>query len=230
MINKRRYVLLIALLTCFVSACGKNKEHEITVTKNESNVTVVSITEEQLMERLEKVSLTTENWNDYFEDYEYTEHQVERDDSGEVLDEYDVTYQGFGLKKNLTAVYNRITFRFSGMTEVYEDGSRCVYEAGKDMAVLYSKDGIVIQEIACDNKEYYEAKIVSNGRKANEDFLSGVQLFEEHECIEVVGEIMLYDLPIENPNDYVIFEFPDGTSLTNAYLSYDMLSQYATKK
>ena len=230
MIKKKLFVLLIVLLACSINACGKNKEHEITVTKNESNITVVSLTEEQLTERLEKVVLTTENWNAYFEDYKYTEHQVERDDSGEVLDEYDITYQGFGLKRELTAVYNRLTFKFSGMTEVYEDGSRCVYEAGKDTAILYSEDGTVKQEIACDNKEYYEAKIVNNGRKANEDFVSGVQLFEEHECIEVVGEIMLYDLPIENPNDYIIFEFSDGTSLTNAYLSYDMLSKYATKK
>ena len=230
MMKKKLFVLLSALLICLVSACGKNKEQEIIVTKSESNVTIVSITEEQLAERLKKVVLTTENWNDYFDDYEYTEHQVERDDSGEVLDEYDVTYQGFGLKRDLSAVYNRLTFKFSGMTEVYEDGSRCVYEAGKDTAILYSEDGIVKQEITCDNKEYYEAKIVSNGRKANEDFLSGVQLFAEHECVEVVGELMLYDLPIENANDYITFTFPDGTSLTNAYLSYDMLSKYVTKK
>lgn len=228
--KKKILVLFLTLMMCCTYGCSARKGQEITVTKNDENMTVVSITKEQLAERLEKVTLTTENWNQYFEDYEYTEHQVERDESGEVSDEYDITYQGFGLKRDLTAVYNRITFKFSGMTEVYEDGSRCVYKAGEKLASLYHEDGSKAKEIACDDREYYEATIINNGRRANEDYLSGIQLFAEYECIEVVGELILYDLPIENAHDYIIFEFSDGTSLTNAYLSYDMLSKYATKK
>lgn len=229
--NKRKiFVLLIALVMCFVCACGKKTEQEVTVKKGESDTTVVTISEEQLAERLEKVTLTTENWNEYFDDYEYTDHRVEKDASGEIVREYDVTYRGFGLKKELTAVYKSISFKFDGMTEIYkEDDGKCVYKAGEDKATLYHADGTVNKEITCDKQEYYEAKIVSNGRKANEDYLLGVQLFAEHECIEVVGELILYDLPIDSSGDHITFEFPDGSSLTEAYLSYDMLSKYVTK-
>lgn len=214
------------ILICSFSAC-KKEERNPEIKKDKQGFTELHISEKQLIDRLEKVTLTTENWRDYFEDYEYTEHKMETDEHGAVVNEYDVTYRGFGLKRDIKAVYNTISFKFLGMTEVYSDNSgSCVYKAGESKATLYDADGTRNKQIECKKQDYYLAQIVNNGKKANEDDLSGVQLFADYECIEVVGELIVYDLPITSPYEQITFVFDNDETFTDGYLSYDTLIKY----
>ena len=59
--------------------------------------------------------------------------------------------------------------------------------------------------------------------------MSGVQLFADYECIEVVGELIVYDLPITSPYEQITFVLDNDETFTEGYLSYDALIKYVNK-
>lgn len=74
----------------------------------------VKLTEAQFKGLFEVVEITTENWSEYFEDYEYTEHNEDVNSFGEVEREWDTVHHVFGLKQGIYANLKDIAFKFAG--------------------------------------------------------------------------------------------------------------------
>lgn len=218
-------LFLVATLSFSVVACG-GKEGEVSTdvsqqveetneanTQAEQETTVEDIriekdddlltiyaTKEQIAECLKKVTITKDNWSEYFADYE--EHIVETNDFGDVVsDRYE---KGFGLKRDVYAVFDKVSFKFDGKTQMLDEDTYLVYKAGSDIRKFYNVNGELESEEYCENKEYYLVEL-TNGHG---DFGQ----YKEHECIDAIGEIIVIDLPLDEPYyNSVNVQFPDGS-------------------
>lgn len=119
---KKRILLLLAAVLCIcLCACGNEatqikQESDDKITDNEIvNETRIEyvesdddrqyhykvyLSEEEFKECSSIVTLTMDNWSNYFEDYEYTQHIVEENEFGDKK-ERDVLVTGFGAKKGM---------------------------------------------------------------------------------------------------------------------------------
>ena len=104
---KKRILLLLAAVLC-VSLCACGNE----ATQIETRIEYVEsddyrphhyrvyLSEEEFKECSSIVTLTMDNWSNYFEDYEYTHHIVEENEFGDKK-ERDVLVTGFGAKDGM---------------------------------------------------------------------------------------------------------------------------------
>lgn len=177
------------------------------------------VTEKQLASCLEKVTLTKENWNKYFGEYEETIQ--EKNAFGDVEREY--TRRVFGLKPEFHAVAKGVAFKFAGVKVQtpfsYGDFDNYVsYEDGyveflSDKINLYDKDGNFIAEDSKDNtwnystspviasvgidmtQEYYVAQFYDESLRCRSDYSNF--FFSDYECLDIKGEIIILHLPDE---------------------------------
>jgi len=116
---KKKIVLILATLMCvFLCACGGSKATQTNqasdekITENEAKIEFVEpkdgkqgyykvyIPKEALEKCSSIVSLTMDNWSDYFEDHEYTKSIVEENEFGDKK-ETEVLITGFGAKEGM---------------------------------------------------------------------------------------------------------------------------------
>lgn len=208
---KKKMVLLLAVFICIsLCACGGSvdnssgdgtdkttndvnntseqiEEQEIRI-EQEDNILVVYLSKKQFSDRLKKITLTKENWFEYFGDYERIEHRVETNDFGDIEKEFDIVQRGFGLKTDIVAFFEKASFKFAGVTVIETDDEKHIYEIGKDTYKSYDKNGEFVGETECENREYYLVELTFPYYVAQNHW------FEEYECIDVVGEIIILDL------------------------------------
>lgn len=213
--KKYTSLLLAAVMVISMVGCGKKEVSQENTTSNisssdsEENTQAEEVryefdengelhiyaTEEQVSEMKIKIVLTKDNWNEYFGDYDYTEHVVEKNAFGDIEREYDVRKRGFGPKKEFFVCDKKdVAFKFDGIDLVaayYFPGNdeldKVVYLAGSDKAKIYDKNGNCVEEYDVDIKDYYTVAYKTDEYQ-----------FEEHELIDVMGEITVVDLPLEN--------------------------------
>lgn len=246
---KKKMVLVLATLMCIsLCACGGTEtsnndvnndvnnavnndkqqnsseqvaEEEIRIEEGEHGL-VVYLSRKQLKESLKKVTITKENWQEYFADYDYMEHIVNMNDFGDVESEYDVRHYGFGINRDICATYEKVSFKFDGVTRTtfLVEGGTAVYKAGNNKVKYYNADGVLVGEDDCESKEYYLAEL-SHGNDIDFTF------YAEHECIDVIGEIIVVNLPFEEPYyGQINIEFTDGGSACSNMNNYSFWSKY----
>ncbi|MBR5437321.1 MAG: hypothetical protein IKV21_00240 [Clostridia bacterium] len=176
---KRLIALAMVAVMCMTfAACGKNAvntepEKE---TENKSAELVVDengyadFTEEQLVQYIEKVELTADNWSLYFEDY-CREKVTEKVNSfGEVSYSTSNTC-GFGLKENVLASTHKVAFKFTGFDLCHNLNSPQPDE-----------NGIYLVDLG--DQAY--GPIVRLGRH-----------YTAYDCVAVTGELYIYHFPEE---------------------------------
>lgn len=174
---RKKIALFLATLMCVsLCACGNTDksteiriEEDYTLENGDTKDVVIFISKKELKKHLKKVTLTKDNWKEYFGDYEYTEHIVETNTFGDVENEYDVVHKGFGGKK--IVALNGVAFKFASYKTINEDGTE---------SYVYAEEG-----------EYFleEMEYSSNRNRDN-------KMYGESECIDVIGEIIVLDLDI----------------------------------
>lgn len=227
----RRYIslLLAAIMACSVCACGgagnTNNDKQQDANEQEAAIriedwtdgVIVHLSRKQLKESLTKVTITKENWKEYFADNHYTKHVVNKNAFGDIESEYDTSRKVFGLKKDITfAVFEKVSFKFDGVTFSWGDKYE-VIKAGSNKSITYDKDGKIISEVEVPNREYYLCELPFNDHA----------IYEDHECLDVTGEIILVDFPFEEPyRGQFLIEFTDGGRIDAILSTFDS-STYA---
>ena len=211
-------LLLVAMMCLSLCACGGSETTEIRIEENyeakDGNTFdyVLYISTNEFKKHLKKVTLTKENWKEYFGDCEFTEHFVVRNAFGEIEEEYDNVYNGFGGEK--IVALNNVAFKFSSMKRVNSDGvTEIIYPEGKDYFVVEMP------------RSFYDWRI-------EDPWSNGLQPYEDSECIDVIGEIIVWDIDISTlsrpsfclakPNGKEIFW---TTSIGDSY-SWNMFIKY----
>lgn len=197
-------------------------EEEIRIEEGES-ITVIYLTKEQIKESLTKVTLTKENWQDYFADYDYTEHIVRKNAFGDIEQEYDQRYCGFGIRRDICAVCNNVAFKFDGQTSIGYDGLTRVLEAGSNIIKYYNENGELVDEREDESRAYFLVEF-----KRNIEIVGGAMnpFYKDHNCLDVIGEIIVVNLPFDEPYyGFVEFRFPDGKSISGK-ICYEFLNHF----
>lgn len=174
---KRIIVLLTAVIICLsFTACGINDittENEIKTEKETAELIIdengyADFTQDQIIQYVEKVELTLDNWNLYFEDYCREKVTETVNSFGEIT--YNTSHKcDFGLKEDVVASAHNVAFKFTGYELCH----------GLNAAIP-------------DEKGYY---LVDFGNIAyNPDY---GRHYTEYECAAVTGEIYIYHLPRE---------------------------------
>ena len=190
---KRWIALLLAAVMCFcTTACGtpnannnggtqqgagSNKDdtakHNIHIKEGENGLTYIVFPNSKVFsEYVVKVEITKDNWHEYFEDYEYTEHIVRTNAFGDIEEEYDAVHIGFGLKRNLLGLTDTVSFKFDGITDYnwsgfnQKDADKVEYEVYKANQATYgvysyTKNELIGEEPLDDDeiKEWYLLEI-----------------------------------------------------------------------
>lgn len=212
---KKKLVLILATLMCIsLCACGgsestsgDNKENDstqnqTTETNTQSDKTIelsdlklseddyYIVTKEQLKYCLEKVTITKDNWNEYFGTT--LESVVEENGFGDVVE--DKMVLSFGLKNNVYGAINTAGFKFNERVVLQLEDNEWIYKESKlsDGKVnYYSLDKTLIQEINTDFG--LEAYVIEYKDSC---ILGGVDCHYD-DCIDAYGEIIVINLPIE---------------------------------
>lgn len=191
--------------------------------------------EAELAKRVSKVTLTDDNWKDYFSDFNYIEHKINKNDRDEVISEVDVRYAGFGLKEELKVILKDVKIRFDGETvfdefAVYNEktgetkAGTVVFKAGKTECVVYDESGKAVQKydmgMAADE---YVASIT-----VDKDYCNG-RLYSDHKFLGASGEMIIVnlDLPQDIKDKFtskVIYYIKDNEAI---YLSDDRFDEVA---
>ncbi|MBQ4322107.1 MAG: hypothetical protein IJC35_07690 [Oscillospiraceae bacterium] len=203
---KKILALLLAAAMCLpLAACGIGEdaaEDNIYIEEGENGLTYIVFPNSRVFsEHVVKVEITNDNWHEYFEDYEYTEHIVITNDFGDIEEEYDEVRIGFGLKRSLLGLTDTVSFKFDGMTEYSraefnrENADTVEYEVYTADQASYSVYSYMTDELieeeqldADEVREYYLLEIKYD---RSEDKLH----FGEHNCIDAVGVLYLVNLP-----------------------------------
>jgi len=208
-------------------------KHDIYLEDGENGITYIVFPGSKVFsEYVVKVEITKDNWHEYFEDYEYTEHIVKTNDFGDIEEEYDEVRIGFGLKRNILGLTDTVSFKFDGMTEYNrgefnkENAEAVKYEVFKANQATYGVYSYATNELieekqldADEVKEWYLLEIkYDNG----EDELH----FGEHNCIDAIGVLYIVNLPegIYNGEDVTQIKWASGGG---AGLGTSTLEQYA---
>lgn len=220
----KKLIALLLVATAFFSfaACGNTSgendstTHNIYIKKGENGINYIVFPNSKVIgDYVVKVEITKDNWHEYFEDYEYTEHVVRTNDFGDVEEEYDEIHFGFGLKQNLLGCVDKVSFKFDGKTDIYynNDGTSImthnVFKANQSTYSVYNHEtNEIISEEALDDDEIEEYYLLELQYSEKEDAVH----FEEHKCIDAIGTLYLINLPegIYNGEDVEQIEWASG--------------------
>lgn len=204
---KKAVVLFLAVILCLsLASCIKmpvaTTDVDIYLETSEDGIVSVVFPNSRAFSRcISKVEITQENWSEYFEDYEYTEHIVKMNDFGDIEEEYDAVRIGFGLKRNILGCVDNVSFKFDGMTKYSsgnfraEDRERVEYKmfrANQSVCGVYSY--VTDQLLAEEELEEDEVKshyLLEMKYHIKEDKIQ----FGEYNCIDAMGTLYIIDLP-----------------------------------
>ena len=222
---KKLAMVVLAIVLCMsLLACGgsdtsnpgkedpkqENQQHEkdnVETTQGEAQdeFGVRILTKEEALPYVTKVTLTMDNWKDYFANQTEPYHIKRTNEFGDVTMDLDFLYLWFGatFEHNDVVQLKDVAFKFSRYVEYYEEGDggdgkekygcwdRIVNEDGTAKLGRYPY-GTEPQEKDWDDIDppaegYYLAKPVSKDENRKHYF----------DCLGVTGEIYLLDLPDE---------------------------------
>lgn len=179
-------LFLAVVMACSVCACGAETENgaendAIRVEQNYSEpglmmATVdyaIFATQKEMKNHLKRVTLTKDNWQEYFGDYEYTEHIVNKNSFGEIEEEYDVVHKGFGGGKVIAL--KDVAFKFSALTIDGTDNEKFYPEENDCFVVDMNRTAVEMN---------YNGKACA------------LTYFKAEDCIDATGEIIVCDLDI----------------------------------
>ena len=204
-------LLLVLVMSLSLAACGgetTNPNSKVDANQNiyieeneEGTVYLVVPDSKTLGECVERIEITKDNWNEYFEDYEYTEHIVRKNAFGDIEEEYDKVCIGFGLKRNILGLADTVSFKFDGMTEYSDYGfnkeaaDSTEYEVFKANQATYGiynyATNDLIEEIQLEDDEVKDYYLLEIKYDSGEDGFH----FENYNCIDATGVIYIVNLP-----------------------------------
>lgn len=169
-----------------------------------NNPICLHITEEQLRNSITKVKVTTENLNDYFEDYEYLEHIKNQNAFGDIESEYDKIFYGFRGKEGVFTD-NPVAIKFDGCTRLdycprcFVNKSKLYYHAGDNFVKIVCETcGEYVTD--CEVEDYCYVEVTAG--------LSYVSCtgynYTDYNCLDVVGEVYVVDLPLKGEEWYLL--------------------------
>lgn len=256
----RKKLLIAALMLSValsVGACGKKEEKEPPKVEENNQPTEEAkkeiplsergdlfldedgnlyMSESELSKRLTKVTITNDNWKDYFEDFDYTETKVVKREDGTVQSEEEVHYVGFGLKVGTYAFMKDVEVKFDGET-VYDEYAvineetgeakpgKYVLTAGSDVCKVYDADGNLVEtQPLGEPKEYFVAEIVMD-----RDYCSGLS-YSDHKFLGASGEMLFVDMnmPAEIKDNMISTDIYLVKGDEAVYLSDDNFDEIAT--
>ena len=195
---KKFIALFLIVAMCFsFAACGSEKRIRVDEFGN-----VYFPTEKSFREHTRKVEITKYNWKEYFEDYENVEHIVEKNDFGDIENEYDEIIFEFRSKKGIPVLLDSASFKFDGHTSLIytSDGPGDInhleihkYKVKQPTYKVYdfkTKNFVEEYEVSkSDIKDYYLVEL--------DGFNDATILshYAEHNCIDAIGTIYVFDLP-----------------------------------
>ena len=205
-------IVLTALICLSLAACGGasgangnndgEAKQDIYIEKSEDGITYMVFPDSKTFDKyIVKIEITKDNWQEYFEDYEYTEHIVKTNAFGDIEEEYDAVSIGFGLKRNILGLADEVSFKFDGMTEYSDynfdkaDADKVEYEvytANQSTYGIYSyTTDELIEEAQLNEDEVKAYYLLEVKYDRGEDELH----FGNHNCIDATGVIYILDLP-----------------------------------
>lgn len=198
---KRLFKLILSMIMCFsLCACGGDGGEVRLVNVYDDQYYLEFPSYKAFKKSIRKVDITKDNWNEYFEDYAYNEHVVNKNQFGDIEEEYDVLKVGFGLKKNIVARATKISFKVDGY--IYYASSQ-VREDKLDDFVYYSvkandpeyktmnyktNEVIEIKTHAEGAKEYYVFEL------DNVEKTGGIHVGDNH-VTDAIGTLYVLDVP-----------------------------------
>lgn len=249
---KKLIAVLLAAVMCFsLVACGggnntsstndngsaqqgaESNKDNIYLEEGENGLTYIVFPSSKVFSKyVVKVEITKDNWHEYFEDYEYTEHIVKTNNFGDIEEEYDEVRIGFGLKRNILGLTDTVSFKFDGMTEYNsakfdkENADAIKYEVFKANQATYGvysyATNELIEEKHLDADEVKEWYLLEIKYDRGEDKLH----LGDHNCIDAIGVLYIINLPegIYNGEDVTQIKWASGGG---AGLGTSTLKQYA---
>ena len=204
-------LLLVAILSLLLCACGgdnvsnnqngasENKEDKVSSFHiDDSGFICVSNLEEFCKEYVVRVEITKDNWKEYFGDYFEATHIVDKNDFGDVTNEYDQINAGFTLKDNIIALYDQVSFKFNGLIS-YDSAWRSydhyvIFRVGEETALYKYPTNEFIQYLGEGTIVDCCLVEVDMHKSYGSDYGVNVGDFE---CIDVIGTIYVVNLPKE---------------------------------
>lgn len=211
-------IMCLSLVACTGGSSGDGKESIYLKETEDGSYDIVCPNPEVLGECVEKIEITKDNWHEYFEDYEYTEHIVKKNDFGDIEEEYDAVYLGFGVKRGLIACVDKVSFKFDGMTE-YSNYDFDKLNADKVEYNVYTANEAAYNAYNYVTDEIIEEKQLSDDEVEDHYLLElkyseeedGIH-FGEHNCIDAIGVLYVITLPegVYNGEELSQIEWENG--------------------
>ena len=194
----KKFIAIFLVITMFLSfvACGKEGNNNNDDTHNTANNKIaveagilIFPDENSYREHVTKVEITKDNWQEYFGDYENTEHIVEKNQFGDIEREYDKYTFSFGLKEGIVAsYYDTVSFKFDGITS-YDGVERCyISKANETKQKIYNyQTNEFLYEVPVEPTKYFLVEL-STSSTSNKHYT-------DYNCIDVIGTIYIFNLP-----------------------------------
>lgn len=212
---KKIVALFLIVAMCFsFAACGNSNNGTTGNGTTESGITLNEYgcltfkNDKVFHEHVKRVELNKDNWTEYFEDCEYEEHVVLKNDFGDVESEYDNMVFAFRLKEDKLILTPSVSFKFDGRTQLDafhnddssldKENSRILkFKANQATYTLYNYQ---TKELICENTnenvcDYYLVEFDNHYTSIHYEH------YTEHTCIDVIGTIYVFDLPEDVKED-----------------------------
>ena len=160
----------------------------IYVNDGEGVTKIIFESEEQLKNRLHKIELTTENWNQYLGDFYYPYEVVQKNNFGEVTFYEELRAVGFGFKEGYIGNFRNVAMKFSGSSRYSMED-----EVAERNRLLFAGD-----------------KWKESNEVWSQDFYGTAKFdvhLEDYECLATTGTIVVLEVDPEasrwllaNPN------------------------------
>ena len=207
---KKYITLLLTLILCLsLCACGITDivggkddftAENIYIEYNENNglTYLVFPNSKVFAECVSKVEITKDNWHEYFEDYEYTEHVVKKNAFGDIEEEYDLLHIGFGVRRDILIKVDTVSFKFDGMTE-YSISNAGMSKSTYNVLKANQADYTVYNYAT--NEPEQEKQLKDDQVKPH--YLLELKYHEriervhygDHNCLDAIGELYIINLP-----------------------------------
>lgn len=204
-------ILLVVVLCVSLVACSTNKAESGQSNDEKTTEFVidaeghVDFTDEQLVNYIERVDLTLDNWDLYFEDY-CRETKKEIVNSFGEVSYYNEHNCDFGLKEGIIASFHNVAFKFSGVEACEKHYSTWI-----------------------SDEEANKEQLIDFGNSTHS--YNPCKHYTKYECIDVVGELYIYHFPDEikgftingEPKaDWYLdtWETPEGDYIAEIYNKY----------
>ena len=198
-------LFLIVAMSISFAACG-NSDNKSSKDSIENVLTISEYglltfkTDKAFREHVKKVELTKDNWKEYFEDCDYEEHVVEKNDFGDVEREYDETHFEFRMKEDMLILTTSVAFKFDGRTELNADWNddnslnkeNSTIDKFKANSSTYTRYNYATKELICEDvhdnvREYYLVEFDNYNTYVYREH------YTEHNCIDVKGTIYVIE-------------------------------------